>query len=120
MSGYPAQPLDPGRSPRNHESAGKQKSGRTRKGNVRLKTILVSAATSSRDSVAAVGILAIATAYPSAALLGYPVILTKAGGGIAASADAFALVTLGHAGVRLYDASLSEWATDPMLPMETG
>ena len=30
--------------------AGKQNSGRTRKGNVRLKTILVSAATSSRDS----------------------------------------------------------------------
>ena len=53
-------------------------------------------------------------------LMGYPVILTKAGGGIAASADAFALVMLGHAGVRLYDASLSEWATDPTLPMETG
>jgi thiosulfate/3-mercaptopyruvate sulfurtransferase len=27
---------------------------------------------------------------------------------------------LGHPDVRLYDASLSEWATDPSLPMETG
>jgi thiosulfate/3-mercaptopyruvate sulfurtransferase len=27
---------------------------------------------------------------------------------------------LGHPDVRLYDASLGEWATDPSLPMETG
>jgi thiosulfate/3-mercaptopyruvate sulfurtransferase len=27
---------------------------------------------------------------------------------------------LGHENVKLYDASLSEWATDPTLPMETG
>jgi thiosulfate/3-mercaptopyruvate sulfurtransferase len=37
----------------------------------------------------------------------------------AASADAFALVLLGHPDVKLYDASLSEWAIDPILPMET-
>ena len=47
-------------------------------------------------------------------------VITYCGGGIAASADAFALVMLGHPEVRLYDASLSEWATDPNLPMETG
>jgi thiosulfate/3-mercaptopyruvate sulfurtransferase len=47
-------------------------------------------------------------------------VITYCGGGIAASADAFALVMLGHPDVRLYDASLSEWATDPALPMETG
>ena len=47
-------------------------------------------------------------------------VITYCGGGIAASADAFALVMLGHPGVRLYDASLSEWATDPSLPMATG
>jgi thiosulfate/3-mercaptopyruvate sulfurtransferase len=46
--------------------------------------------------------------------------ITYCGGGIAASADAFALVMLGHPDVKLYDASLSEWATDPSLPMETG
>ncbi len=47
-------------------------------------------------------------------------VITYCGGGIAASADALALVMLGHEDVRLYDASLSEWATDPALPMETG
>jgi thiosulfate/3-mercaptopyruvate sulfurtransferase len=47
-------------------------------------------------------------------------VITYCGGGIAASADAFALVMLGHRHVRLYDASMSEWAVDPSLPMETG
>jgi thiosulfate/3-mercaptopyruvate sulfurtransferase len=47
-------------------------------------------------------------------------VITYCGGGIAASADALVLVMLGHPDVRLYDASLSEWATDPTLPMETG
>src|SRR5271165_223192 len=47
-------------------------------------------------------------------------VITYCGGGIAASADALALVLLGHPEVKLYDASLSEWATDPGLPMETG
>ncbi|HEY3908321.1 MAG TPA: sulfurtransferase [Stellaceae bacterium] len=47
-------------------------------------------------------------------------VITYCGGGIAASADAFALVALGHDRVKLYDASMSEWATDPSLPMETG
>jgi thiosulfate/3-mercaptopyruvate sulfurtransferase len=47
-------------------------------------------------------------------------VITYCGGGIAASADALALVMLGHPNVRLYDASMSEWAVDPSLPMETG
>ena len=47
-------------------------------------------------------------------------VITYCGGGIAASADAFALVMLGHPAVKLYDASMSEWANDPTLPMETG
>jgi thiosulfate/3-mercaptopyruvate sulfurtransferase len=47
-------------------------------------------------------------------------VITYCGGGIAASADALVLVMLGHPEVRLYDASLGEWATDPSLPMETG
>src|SRR5207248_337914 len=47
-------------------------------------------------------------------------VVTYCGGGIAASADAFALVMLGHPDVKLYDASMSEWATDPTLPMEAG
>jgi len=45
-------------------------------------------------------------------------VITYCGGGIAASADAMALVMLGHPDVKLYDGSLLEWATDPSLPME--
>ena len=47
-------------------------------------------------------------------------VITYCGGGIAASSDAFVLTLLGRDDVALYDASLSEWATDPSLPMETG
>ncbi len=47
-------------------------------------------------------------------------VITYCGGGIAASADALALVMLGHPDVRLYDASMSEWSNDESLPMETG
>jgi thiosulfate/3-mercaptopyruvate sulfurtransferase len=47
-------------------------------------------------------------------------VITYCGGGIAASATAHALVMLGHPDVRLYDASMSEWAIDESLPMETG
>tara|TARA_B100001123_G_scaffold2459_1_gene3328 strand:+ start:9573 stop:10439 length:867 start_codon:yes stop_codon:yes gene_type:complete len=42
------------------------------------------------------------------------------GGGIAASSDAFILTLLGKSNVTVYDASLSEWANDLSLPMETG
>jgi len=47
-------------------------------------------------------------------------VITYCGGGIAASATALALVMLGHPDVRLYDASMSEWAVDDTLPMERG
>jgi thiosulfate/3-mercaptopyruvate sulfurtransferase len=47
-------------------------------------------------------------------------VITYCGGGIAASSDALVLTLLGHADVAVYDASLSEWAADPSLPMETG
>jgi thiosulfate/3-mercaptopyruvate sulfurtransferase len=47
-------------------------------------------------------------------------VITYCGGGIAASADAFVLMMLGHDRVKLYDASMSEWANDASLPMETG
>lgn len=42
------------------------------------------------------------------------------GGGIAASATAFALVRAGHDDVAVYTASLQEWTADPENPMETG
>jgi thiosulfate/3-mercaptopyruvate sulfurtransferase len=47
-------------------------------------------------------------------------VITYCGSGIAASSDAFVLTILGHRNVAVYDASLSEWAADPSLPMETG
>ena len=47
-------------------------------------------------------------------------VISYCGGGIAASVTAHVLVMLGHPEVRLYDASLSEWAKDEALPMETG
>ena len=48
-----------------------------------------------------------------------PRVVTYCGGGIAASSVTLALTMLGHPDVRLYDASLSEWAPDPALPMST-
>jgi thiosulfate/3-mercaptopyruvate sulfurtransferase len=55
----------------------------------------------------------------AAGALDRPVIV-YCGGGIAASADALILTMLGHTDVKIYDASLSEWAKDESLPMETG
>ena len=52
--------------------------------------------------------------------LAAPTVITYCGGGIAASSTTLALTMLGHSEVRLYDASLSEWAPDPSLPMATG
>ncbi len=46
--------------------------------------------------------------------------ITYCGGGIAASANAFALTRLGFSDVAVYAASLSEWAADPANPMEIG
>lgn len=46
--------------------------------------------------------------------------VTYCGGGIAASSDALALTLLGVPNVAIYDGSLSEWAADATLPLETG
>jgi thiosulfate/3-mercaptopyruvate sulfurtransferase len=47
-----------------------------------------------------------------------PRVITYCGGGIAATSVALALEMLGHKSVKVYDASLTEWAADPELPME--
>ncbi len=47
-------------------------------------------------------------------------VIAYCGGGIAATADALALVMLGHTNVKVYDASLSEWAKDASLPIAAG
>ena len=45
--------------------------------------------------------------------------LLYCGGGIAATLDAFVLHRLGYRGLAVYDASMSEWARDPSLPVES-
>ena len=45
-------------------------------------------------------------------------VVTYCGGGIAASNDALALSLLGYENVAVYDASMSEYAADPSLPLE--
>jgi thiosulfate/3-mercaptopyruvate sulfurtransferase len=52
--------------------------------------------------------------------LAAPEVLTYCGGGIAATSVALVLAMLGHERVKVYDNSLTEWAADPALPMETG
>jgi thiosulfate/3-mercaptopyruvate sulfurtransferase len=49
--------------------------------------------------------------------LGQPRVITYCGGGIAASSITMLLMQFRHRDVRLYDASLPEWAPDPTLPM---
>lgn len=46
-------------------------------------------------------------------------VIAYCGGGIAASLDLFVLHQLGYDKLTLYDASMSEWANDPSLPIET-
>jgi thiosulfate/3-mercaptopyruvate sulfurtransferase len=58
--------------------------------------------------------------FRSAGVLDAGRVIAYCGGGIAASSDAFILTLLGHDAVSVYDASLSEWAADATLPMETG
>ena len=45
--------------------------------------------------------------------------LVYCGGGIAATLDAFLLHQLGYEHLSVYDASMSEWARDESLPIET-
>ena len=52
--------------------------------------------------------------------LAKPQVITYCGGGIAATSVAFVLALLGYDRVKVYDNSLSEWAADASLPMQTG
>jgi thiosulfate/3-mercaptopyruvate sulfurtransferase len=45
-------------------------------------------------------------------------VITYCGGGISASANAFAMTRLGFTDVAVYTASLQEWSADPDYPME--
>ncbi len=59
-------------------------------------------------------------AFAPTGALEAPRVVTYCGGGVAACADALALVALGHENVAVYDGSLVDWASDPSCPMETG
>jgi thiosulfate/3-mercaptopyruvate sulfurtransferase len=50
--------------------------------------------------------------------LAAPRVIAYCGGGIAATSVALVMAMLGRDDVRVYDASLTEWAADPALPME--
>lgn len=56
--------------------------------------------------------------FSAAGVLSAPQVITYCGGGIAASGDSFILHLLGQDNVRIYDASLQEWAKSD-LPMDT-
>ena len=45
-------------------------------------------------------------------------IIPYCGGGIAATLDTFLLHQLGYRDIAVYDNSMSEWATDPTLPID--
>ncbi len=47
-------------------------------------------------------------------------VIVYCGGGIAATLDAFLLHQLGYENITVYDASMSQWAKDASLPIETG
>lgn len=55
-----------------------------------------------------------------ASALAAPEVITYCGGGIAATSVALVLAMLGQDRVKVYDNSLTEWAADPSLPMQTG
>ena len=49
-----------------------------------------------------------------------PKVIAYCGGGVAATAAAFALIHLGHPDVAVYDGSLAEWSSHAELPMVSG
>jgi thiosulfate/3-mercaptopyruvate sulfurtransferase len=55
-----------------------------------------------------------------AGALSSPKVIAYCGGGIAATSVALVLAALGYDRVKVYDNSLTEWAADPALPMQTG
>lgn len=63
---------------------------------------------------------ALRNVFAAAGVTGKDEVICYCGGGIAASTTAFLLTRLGIANVSLYDGSLTEWTSDPSLPMETG
>jgi thiosulfate/3-mercaptopyruvate sulfurtransferase len=51
---------------------------------------------------------------------GGPAPIAYCGGGIAAALDVFALALAGRPDAKLYDGSMTDWTSDPALPVQTG
>jgi thiosulfate/3-mercaptopyruvate sulfurtransferase len=51
---------------------------------------------------------------------GGPAPIASCGGGIAATLDVFAFALAGREDARMYDGSLTDWTSDPSLPLEKG
>ena len=62
----------------------------------------------------------LAEGFRPSGIMDAPKVVNYCGRGISATTDLFALALLGHEGVQLYDASMTEWGSDHSLPMETG
>lgn len=62
---------------------------------------------------------AVSAGFRAAGALPEKRILNYCGGGIAATLDAFLQHQLGYTNIAVYDASMSEWAKDDSLPIET-
>lgn len=58
--------------------------------------------------------------FQQAGALGKERVITCCGGGIVASNAAFLLTMIGVDNVAVYEGSLTEWGTDPSLPLVTG
>jgi thiosulfate/3-mercaptopyruvate sulfurtransferase len=82
--------------------------------NVPVAALLDPATLQFRPAAEVAGQFAAVGADPSRRILLY------CGGGIAATLDAFLLHQLGYRDIAVYDASMSEWAKDPALPIEAG
>ncbi len=72
------------------------------------------------DTMALVSPEAAADAFAAAGAARSKRTIIYCGGGIAATLDAFLMHQLGYRDIAVYDASMSEWAKDPDLPIETG
>lgn len=62
----------------------------------------------------------VAALFAAAGAVSSKRILNYCGGGIAATLDAYLQHRLGYTDIAVYDASMSEWAKDEALPIETG
>jgi thiosulfate/3-mercaptopyruvate sulfurtransferase len=58
--------------------------------------------------------------FRDAGVLDREKVITYCGGGITATATAFALALIGQPDPQVYDGSLGEWAPDERLPIELG